>query len=280
MRIQILFVIFLVLTTAGCVSSRKHDAALQELSETRQSLVSAQGEIDKTNQELSETRQSLVSAQGEIDKTNQKLAQLRLQLDSAGKELIDLQIRRQDLQRALQESNLQLEMLREVEYETQRRNEIYAQFVERLQSMIDAGQLSVTIRNGRIVIELPNNILFDSGRAELNTEGRKALTQVAGILAQFQDRRFQVEGHTDNNPINSALYPSNWELSAARALAVVHLLTESAVAPSNLSAAGFGEHQPRADNTTLDGRQLNRRIEIVMLPNLDILSDEIPKLDQ
>ena len=192
--------------------------------------------------------------------------------------MIGLQIKRQDLQQALQESNLQLEMLREVEAETQQRNEIYAQFVERLQGMIDAGQLSVSIRNGRIVIELPNNILFDSGRAQLNEEGRQALIRVAGILTQFQDRRFQVEGHTDDKPIRSAHYPSNWELSTARALAVVHLLVEAAVNPSNLSAAGFGEHQPRADNATPEGRRLNRRIEIVMLPNLDILSDEIPKL--
>jgi chemotaxis protein MotB len=259
MRIQRLFVLFIVFSITGCVSSRKHDAALQELSDTRLSLVSAHSEIDQERQEL---------------------AQLRLQLDSAGKELIDLQIKRQDLQRALQQSNLQLELLREVEFETQRRNEIYAQFVERLQGMIDAGQLSVNIKNGRIVIELPNNILFDSGHAKLNEEGKQALTQVASILTQFQDRRFQVEGHTDDRPINSALYPSNWKLSTARSLAVVHLLIDADVNPNNLSAAGFGEHQPRADNATPEGRQLNRRIEIVMLPNLDILSDEIPRLGQ
>ncbi|MEN8177893.1 MAG: OmpA family protein [Pseudomonadota bacterium] len=259
MRIQTLSVVLIALIISGCVSSRKHDAALQELSDTRQSLTGAQSEIEKKQKEL---------------------AQMTLQLGSAGKELVDLQIKRQDLQRALQESNLQIEMLREVEYETQRRNEIYAQFVERLQGMIDAGQLSVNIRNGRIVIELPNNVLFDSGRAQLNAEGREALTQVADILTQFEDRRFQVEGHTDNNPINSALYPSNWELSAARALAVVHLLIDAEVNPINLSAAGFGEHQPRAENETPEGRQLNRRIEIVMLPNLDILSNEIPKLNQ
>ncbi|MDJ0807721.1 MAG: OmpA family protein [Gammaproteobacteria bacterium] len=259
MRIHIFSVILIVLITSGCVSSRKHDAALQELADTKQSLAGAESEIDMKRKEL---------------------AQMKLQLDSAGKELVDLQIKRQDLQQELQESRLQIEMLREVEYETQRRNEIYAQFVERLQSMIDAGQLSVNIRNGRIVIELPNNVLFDSGRAELNQEGREALTQVANILIQFQDRRFQVEGHTDNNPISSAVYPSNWELSTARALAVVHLLIDANVDPTHLSAAGFGEYQPKVENETPEGRQLNRRIEIVMLPNLDILSNEIPKLEQ
>lgn len=259
MLFRTLALTFVVFIVSSCVSSRTHDAALQE---------------------LSETKQSLYSAQSDIEQKQQKLAQLKLQLDSAGKELVDLQIKRQDLQRDLQETNLQLEMMREIEAETKQRNEIYAQFVERLQGMIDAGQLSVKIRNGRITIELPNNVLFDSGRAQLNDDGKQALKQVAGILVQFQDRRFQVEGHTDDQPINSPLYPSNWELSTARALSVVHLLIESDVEPMNLSAAGFGEYQPQSDNTTSEGRQYNRRIEIVMLPNLEILSDEIPNLAQ
>jgi chemotaxis protein MotB len=257
MRAQALLALMSVSVVCGCVSSRTHQATLQDLADTRRSLSSARAETHKTQQELT---------------------RLRIQLDGAEQELINLQVRRQDLQQALQESNLQLAMLREVETETKRRNEIYAQFVGRLQDMIDAGQLSVNIRNGRIVIELPNNILFDSGRADLNKGGRQALTQVAGILAQFRDRRFQVEGHTDDRPIHSARYPSNWELSAARALAVVHLLVQVGVDSRNLSAAGFGEYQPRADNASPQGRQLNRRIEIVMLPNLEILSNEIPQL--
>ncbi len=257
MYTRITTVLLLAFILSGCVSSRKYDAALEELSTTRQSL----GE-----------------ANSEIEQAKQKLTLLRRQLDAASGELFDLQIKRQDLQQELKESNLQVAMLEDLEAETKRRNEIYAQFVARLQDMIDAGQLSVTIKNGRIVIELPDKILFDSGRARLNAAGRQALTEVAGILTQFQDRRFQVEGHTDDKPISSAIYPSNWELSAARALAVVHLLVEAGLSPENISAAGFGEFHPKADNETAEGRQLNRRIEIVMLPNLDILSNEIPKL--
>lgn len=261
-RIALILTFTFILT--GCVSSRKYDTAVQELTETRQSLADANNKID--------------DAHNEIEASNQKLIQMRHQLDLASKELFDLHVKRQDLQQELKESNLQIEMLRDLEAETKKRNEIYAQFVARLQDMIDAGQLTVTIRNGRIVIELPDNVLFDSGHAQLNNAGRQALTQVAGILTQFQDRRFQVEGHTDDKPIKSALYPSNWELSSARALSVVHLLIEAGMNPSNISAAGFGEFHPKADNATPEGRQLNRRIEIVMLPNLDILSDEIPKL--
>ena len=151
-------------------------------------------------------------------------------------------------------------------------------FVNRLQSMIDGGQLTVSIDAGRIVINLPNNVLFKTGSANLNVEGQEALTQIGDVLKQFSDRRFQIEGHSDNVPIKSARFPSNWELSTARALSVVHLLTEMGVTPENVSAAGFGEFRPRADNETEEGKQLNRRIEIVMLPNLDILSSELPKV--
>jgi chemotaxis protein MotB len=264
MNIRNAFILFGCFILAGCVSSGKYDEALQELSETRQSL-------DEANTEIND-------AQQEVTESNNKLLKLRHQLEEASEELFDLHVKRQDLQQELTESNLQVELLRDLEEEQKKRDEIYSQFVSRLQEMIDAGSLTVTIKNGRIVIELPDKILFDSGRAQLNSAGRETLGQVAGILTQFQDRRFQVEGHTDDRPIRSAHYPSNWELSTARSLAVVHLLIETGMDPSNISAAGFGEFQPKADNTTPEGRQLNRRIEIVMLPNLEILSDEIPKL--
>jgi len=183
-----------------------------------------------------------------------------------------------DTQEELTASQAEIATLSKIEAETKRRNEIYAQFVNRLQSMIDGGQLTVSIDAGRIVINLPNNVLFNTGSANLNSEGKQAMTQIGEVLSQFTDRRFQIEGHTDNVPIKSARYPSNWELSTARALAVVHLLTEMGVTPENISAAGFGEFRPRADNETEEGRRLNRRIEIVMLPNLDILSSELPKV--
>ena len=181
-------------------------------------------------------------------------------------------------QEKLSASQAEIATLRKIEAETKRRNEIYAQFVNRLQSMIDGGQLTVSIDAGRIVINLPNNVLFNSGSANLNSEGKEALAQIGDVLKQFSDRRFQIEGHSDNVPIKSARFPSNWELSTARALSVVHLLTEMGVTPENVSAAGFGEFRPRADNETEEGRKLNRRIEIVMLPNLDILSNELPKV--
>ena len=200
------------------------------------------------------------------------------EMDEMQKSLGNTQEELSASQEKLSASQAEIATLRKIEAETKRRNEIYEQFVNRLQSMIDGGQLTVSIDAGRIVINLPNNVLFNSGSANLNSEVQEALSQIGGVLKQFSARRFQIEGHSDNVPIKSARFPSNWELSTTRALAVVHLLTEMGVTPENVSAAGFGEFRPRADNETEEGKQLNRRIEIVMLPNLDILSSELPKV--
>ena len=138
--------------------------------------------------------------------------------------------------------------------------------------MIDGGQLSVSIVRGRLVIQLPQDILFESGSAVVGREGRETLASVGTVLADLEDRRFQIEGHTDNVPIATARFPSNWELSSARALSVVRLLIENNVSPDNVSGAGYGEFQPVASNDEPQTRRLNRRIEIVMLPNLDVIA--------
>ncbi len=293
MRISTLtFTILQLLLLSACVSSGKHEAALAEMDSIRQSLGSAQEEINRNQQQIEKTEQELDAVkmqnalaqeeinrnQQQIEKTEQELESAKMQVVSAVEELMKLEARKQDLQEELSESQAQMTTLRNIENETKRRNQIYEKFVNRLKTMIDGGQLTVSIEQGRIVINLPNNVLFKSGSANLNPEGEEALIQIASVLSQFSDRRFQIEGHTDNKPIKSARFPSNWELSTSRALTVVHLLTDMDVDPENISAAGFGEFRPRADNEIEEGRQLNRRIEIIMLPNLDILSNELPKV--
>lgn len=253
----------LVLLSA-CVSSGKYEEAVAETDKMRNSLEVTQEELSASEAEIDKMRNSLGSAEEELSVSKAERDRLRESLGITQDEL--------------SASKAEIATLSQIEAETKRRNEIYAQFVNRLQSMIDGGQLTVSIDAGRIVINLPNNVLFNSGSASLNSEGQEALAQIGGVLKNFSDRRFQVEGHSDNVPIKSARFPSNWELSTTRALAVVHLLTDMGVTPDNLSAAGFGEFRPRADNDTDEGRKLNRRIEIVMLPNLDILSSELPKV--
>jgi chemotaxis protein MotB len=166
----------------------------------------------------------------------------------------------------------QLATLRAIEEEVRDRNRIYQDMIGRFQSLIDGGRVSVNIVRGRMVIQLPQDILFGSGSATIGADGRRTLEEIGSVLAELEDREFQVEGHSDNVPISTERFPSNWELSSARALSVVRILTQAGVAPTRVSGAGFAEFQPVASNEDAAGRRRNRRIEIVMLPNLDVIA--------
>ena len=266
--------------SSGCVTKSVHEATLQELNATRASLDDAQRTIDGQKLEIKRNQDEIAFTRSELKQLDVKKLALQQELFNAQNTFQESQMSLKDLQQQLQESQAKLDTMRDIEAETKKRNEIYARFVQKLQKMIDGGQLTLSIEKGRIVINLPENVLFPSGSAAVNTEGKKALTQIAGALKEFNDRRFQIEVHTDNVPIKSSSYPSNWELSTARALSVLHLMIDEGVQPQNVSAAGFGEFQPRADNATKEGKALNRRIEIIMQPNLDILSSELPKVTQ
>ena len=138
----------------------------------------------------------------------------------------------------------------------------------KFQRMIDSGKLDVVFRRGKMVVKLPESILFPSGSADLSNDGKSAIAEVAAILRQMGGRRFTVAGHTDNLPVQSGKFDNNWELSSQRAVKVTELLIEKGVPAPNLVAAGYGPYDPIASNGTSSGRQKNRRIEIILEPNL------------
>jgi chemotaxis protein MotB len=144
----------------------------------------------------------------------------------------------------------------------------FQDMLARFQKLIDAGTLRVKIVDGRMVVELATDVLFSSGSASLSEAGKAAIEEVSGVLAEIPERAYQVEGHTDNVPIANAQYPSNWELASARALTVVRTMVDAGLDPTRVSAASFGDNKPVADNETDEGRSANRRIEIVVLPDL------------
>lgn len=116
-----------------------------------------------------------------------------------------------------------------------------------------------------LVIRLNNAIFFDSGSAEIKKQSEDTLVEVAGLLNTI-DNYIRIEGHTDNVPIRRSTYPSNWELSTARAVSVVKLfINKCNFSPDKLIAVGYGEFKPVADNSTAEGRAQNRRIDIIVL---------------
>ncbi len=138
---------------------------------------------------------------------------------------------------------------------------------DRLKSQIDKKQVKLDITDRGLVITFLNEILFDSGKAELRKEAYPVLDEVVDVIKQkVSDRYVGVEGHTDNQPIKVSGWKSNWELSTARSITVLHHLESGGVDPAKLQATGFGEYRPVASNKTKEGRQENRRVEIVILP--------------
>ena len=165
----------------------------------------------------------------------------------------------------LNDKNRQLEA---ANAENERTHAVYQDTVHRLNKQIDAGELKVEIRDGRMVLDLQNDILFDSGRVDITAAGAKDLDAVADILKSLPDRQFQVAGHTDDVPIKTSMYASNWELSTGRALSVIHYLEDKGVSAGQLSATGYADVDPVASNATAEGRRQNRRLEITLQPHI------------
>jgi len=151
------------------------------------------------------------------------------------------------------------------------------EYIAAIKSVMKAFEQSnklVVFQNSRgIVIRITDTALFDSGKAEIKSDAVEAIDRLAGILTGIK-KNIQVEGHTDNIPINSPLYPSNWELSSSRATSIVRRFVDMGLKPSGLTAIGYGEYRPIAENDTEEGRSKNRRVEIVVLNDKPAGSEE------
>jgi chemotaxis protein MotB len=230
----------------GCgVSKEEYDAKVQEAD-------GAKAQVGKLQQQLAADESQITELKGAVG-----MAQSKAMTDDQKSQL-------EEAKRAMQEAQERVKLL----------DDLTAKF----KKLIDAGHLKVTTRHGRVVLQLHNDVLFDTGDTEVKPAGKTALAEVAATLRGVGAKRFQVAGHTDTQPITTdkkKLFPTNWELSTARAIAVVKLLTAQGVDPSNLSAAGYGPYDPVAPNGTPDGMAKNRRIEITLVPNVAELVKDV-----
>jgi chemotaxis protein MotB len=143
-------------------------------------------------------------------------------------------------------------------------NELSEQLNSALTELIESEDVILKQGEDWLEVEIKSRVLFQSGEARLEREAVPVIGQIADILGSAGNP-IQVEGFTDNNPINTSRFPSNWELSAARAASVVHLLDRYGIQPDRMSAIGYGQYKPVADNSTEAGRQKNRRVVLVIL---------------
>lgn len=155
------------------------------------------------------------------------------------------------------------------EEQVQKVSSTYESLLEKMKSEISQGQVTISELKGKLTVNMVDSILFDSGKAEVKKGGLEILGKVISILKDVSDKSIRIEGHTDNVPISRALaqrYPTNWELSAARAINVMRFLQDQGIDPANLSAVAYGEWKPVATNDTAEGKAKNRKIEIILVP--------------
>ncbi len=232
------FAIAIALITLGCgVPQSQHDAAVNDLQKARK-----------------ECEEKLAAAQTAQDELSAKLTEAEGKAAAAD-----------------EATKAELEELKKAKAAAEARARLFEEFIAKFKKMIDAGKLDITVRRGQIVLALATDILFDTGKTDIKPEGKETLGDVADALKGVSGRRFQVAGHTDTVPIKTKEFPSNWELSTARAVAVVKLLVDKGVKSDALSAAGYAEWDPAQSNATDSGKAKNRRIEIVVVPNIEEL---------
>ena len=148
--------------------------------------------------------------------------------------------------------------------DSQRLGFLAATIEDMLGAYVEQDLVEVTYTQNRVKVNMKDKMLFGSGSATLSNTAVTALRDISRVLAKVPNQ-IQVEGNTDNRPIHTEEFPSNWELSAARAASVVHLMSRMGIDPSRLSAIGYGEHRPATDNDSEDGRARNRRVTLVIL---------------
>ena len=294
MKLKIFFLLIaIVFTLSGCVSNKvfaglesryaqlkSDNVVLQKAYDTLQSkYIALEGRLEKKRKLLGKTMDSL--SQSQKDFTNLQAAYNALETNSDAA-----------LQNSIAKNNELLADISEKEkLLTQREarlNELENLIADKERAMSELKQrlsdallnfkgkgLTVEQRNGKVYVSMENKLLFRSGSWEVGEAGQEAIAQLGTVLAENPDIGVLIEGHTDDVPYKGkGLLSGNWDLSAKRATAIVKLLeANSEILLQNLTAAGRGEYLPIAPNTTAEGRAANRRIEVILSPNLDAITD-------
>lgn len=231
-------------------------------------------ELSKAHQGLRDQNEGLLLDIRETEKQSHELLvgkkQLSGQLELISAEAEKLATAKSQLSGKLERISAEAEELAKAKRDKEQTLRNQQQLIESLKKEIDAGQVKIAQLAGLTTVRLEDKILFDSSRATIKDSGFAVLKKVGEALQRIKDKHIQVQGHTDSRPIRWDLqgkYPTNWELSAARAATIVrYLVDEVGIDPNRLSAAGYAYYQPIADNDTPQGQQENRRVEFSLLP--------------
>ena len=260
-RVYLLAALAFSVLAVGCGHSEDEwNAKLKEIDQLKAQLQAEQKAHQKTDSDYSD-------AKAEID-------ELKERLKRAGVDVQQLNASLAEQRKALEEFKRRAEQLDEI-------RKRFDALRTKLESLVKLG-LSVSVRNNRMVITMPGDVLFDSGRVDLKEQGKSILKQVADVIRNdptLNSRTFQVAGHTDNHPLAGGPYKDNWGLSVMRAREVLLFLIGptdkggGGLDPTKWSASGYGDTDPIAPNDTPENRAKNRRVELVVMPNVEEMLD-------
>jgi chemotaxis protein MotB len=255
------------LTKRLAALQKKHDDLTAENAALKSDLAGMTLQNEKLTTDLSyvtDQRDKAVEDKEELDRI------LQSKSDTLSQTIFELRRKVTDLD--AENAKLKAEnasLAKAKEEQVQKVSSTYESLLEKMKSEISKGQVTISELKGKLTVNMVDSILFDSGKAEVKKGGLEILGKVISILKDVNDKSIRIEGHTDNVPISRALaqrYPTNWELSAARAINVARHLQDQGIDPGQLSAVAYGEWKPVATNDTAEGKAKNRRIEIILVP--------------
>ena len=241
------------LTTSGCVSTTTHEKMQAEKNKEITDLQQQKSDLETQKSELESQKSELQTQLAALEKQKAALEQQTTTLEQQKSALETASAQRQDQYNAL---------------------------MNKMSEEVKKGELKVRQYQNMLSVDVAEQIFFDSGRAKLKGSAKSILAKLGEALQGYDNKIIRVVGHTDNVPLAKSLqstFPTNWELSVARATNVVHALQDAGVPPERLVASGRGEYDPVAPNDTPEGRQKNRRIEIMLIDASLVEQMEKPK---
>jgi chemotaxis protein MotB len=272
----------LLFLSSCVVSSKKFEAAQMALSSARYDSAQLANKVKDLQSQLA---QMAADRQHQVDSLSQQLDQARTQINGLSQQIADLKSkvdqltsdaanRQALLSKSKQDLINQQARLKDLQDLMDRQKRAIAEIKKKMSDALEgfkSSELSVSIKNGKVYVSLQENLLFPSGSAVVNPKGKEALGKLAAVLNQNPDITVDIEGHTDSIPIHGK-YQDNWDLSLARSASIVRILTSDyRVDPMRVIASGHSQYDPVQTNSTSEGRQLNRRTDIILSPKLDQL---------
>ena len=271
---RIIFALCLLIAVTSCVSKKKYMVAengrLAALSRERV----LNRNLGQQKDEIAKLKQQITDLMSDTTRLGQAIRDYRKSLYSNLSEQEKLNMLLKEKMEKLAEREATINKLQaEVDAQNARLQSLLNSVKDALLGF-SSDELTVTEKNGKIYVAMSDKLLFESGSAQVNKQGKEALGKLAELLKKQHDIDVFIEGHTDNKPIKTVQFKDNWDLSVVRATSVVRILTKDyGVNPLQILPCGRGEFMPVDNNESVEGRAHNRRTEIIMAPKLDKLMD-------